>query len=163
MNKLLGIVASLAMMLALVGGVKACGYGGCFPKFQMPSNDIKVENIGTDVVTVAKVEVNTGDNMQMGGTFSKLMTGSVIGAYANAQSQVNMTMLPDCNCRLSGDMSVKNMFTDVATIAKVEVETGDNHQMSFGHFTMPKISTGSVGNLGTTSSAMVNYVGFSAN
>lgn len=163
MNKLLGITASLAMMLALVGGVKACGFGGCFPKFQMPSNDIKVENMFTEVTTVAKVGVDTGSNMQMGGTWSKVMTGSVVGAYATADSQVNITMLPDCNCRLSGDMSVKNMFTDVATIAKVEVETGKNFQTSFGHFAMPAVVTGGVANIGAVSGAMVNYVGYSAN
>lgn len=144
------------MVFGFAVSAGACYGYGCM---QMPSSDVTVENIHTDVVTVAKADVNTGDVFQMGGFYSKVSTGDVYGVYATGLSQVNTTKLPGCACSMFGDTEVKNIHTDVVTIAKADASTGDVKQMSFGGF--QKTYTGNVTYVFSDASAGVNYVDFS--
>lgn len=146
-------IISLVAALSIVSPARAFTY--------WPSTDIHVDNTHTTVTTVAKTEANTGYNKQFGGTFSSMTTGHIVGASAVAENQVNATILPSCACNRIGDIVVKNEQTTVKTIAKVELNTGSNTQVGVAHFTMPKTTTGTIQNVGSSTSAIVNYTDFS--
>ena len=151
---IVSITLAAAMMMMTVSGAEA------FWMPQMPSNDIKVTNDWTKVTTTALTSVTTGSNQQSGGMWSapKLTTGAVGTLTSIAGSQVNMTVLPSCNCSRVGDITVANKATFVTTGATTGAVTGGNVQTSM--FATPNMTTGAVSNLGSQATSDVNWTQF---
>lgn len=154
MQKLFAGILATAMMLSITGTTYAFGWS-------MPKTDIRIENEDTRVTTIAKSSATTGSNIQFGGSWSKINTGSVTNVSALSEAQVNATILPSCNCNKVGEISIENEHARVTTIAKVGVATGENKQMSITRFAMPQITTGGVNGVGAGASSIVNYTDFS--
>ncbi len=154
MKKIFAGMLASAMMLSIAGTTYAFGWS-------MPKADINIENEDTHVTTIARSSATTGSNVQFGGSWSKINTGSVSNLSALSEAQVNATILPSCNCSNVGDITIENEHTRVMTVAKVGVTTGENKQMSFTRFSMPQITTGGVSGVGAGASSIVNYTDFS--
>lgn len=150
MHKIFAVALTMAMVFSVANGAKA---------WYWPSNDIKIENEHTNVLTTAKADVDTGSVYQMGGHFVTATTGDVYSVGAVALSQVNMTNLGGCACSRMGDVKVENERTNVMTTAVADVSTGKVSQFSWSGMKMAK--TGSVAVVGTEATSVVNYTDFS--
>ncbi|MEI6690125.1 MAG: hypothetical protein WCL07_00080 [bacterium] len=157
MKQLMGIALSAAMVMSIAGSVSAHSTTPI-----TPVNKINVTNQDTYVKTMALSSVTTGGNLQTGGSWlfggSKLTTGTVSTVGATGQSQVNTTLLPDCNCSKVGDITVSNKDTTVKTRAITTVIAGNNTQTAT--ITHPEMVTGGVNTVYSDSSSSVNYTNF---
>ncbi len=151
-HKIAAVATAGAMMLSMAGLV------GAYDRHHSFDEGVAVSNTGTSVTTVAGAIANTGAVRGSG----HVRTGNVNTLITTAESNVNTTMIPSCNCSRDG-LSVKNTRTNVNTVAVGVANTGlvsvDGSRSH--HHSQGALRTGDVYNVDTLAGSTVNYTGFS--